>query len=63
MVEDPLVVALERGAAAVLPELLGEPGRERDRADALLGLGVADAEDDFGEGDVAPAEPDELVTA
>lgn len=63
MVEDPLVVALESGAAAVLPQLLDEAGGERDRADTLLGLRVADAQDALGERDVAPTEPDELMPA
>ena len=63
MAEDALVVALEARSAPVLPELLGERGRERDRADAVLGLRVADAEDALDEVDVAPAERLQLGAA
>ena len=63
MAEDALAVALEARAAAVLPELLGERRRERDRPDAVLGLRVADAEDVLDEVDVAPAERLQLGAA
>jgi hypothetical protein len=53
--EDEFVVALESGPAAVLPELLGERLRKRDRAPAFFGLRVTDAQDRLDEVGVAPA--------
>jgi hypothetical protein len=60
MVEHQILVALERGAAAVLPKLVGELGGESDGADAVLRLRVADAEHVLHEVDVAPAQGEQL---
>lgn len=56
MAKDTLAVALVGRAATVLPQLLRELRCERDRPDAVLRLGVTDAQDVLDQVGVPPAE-------